>query len=64
MPVKKWFVDVPPQAPDLSKDESLTFVQVAGPFKKKKEAQEWAAKMYGAIGGKINLVSSSEEEHA
>jgi hypothetical protein len=61
---KAWFVDVPQANPDPNRPETLEWIPSGPPdgFSKRKDAIDWAAKMYGAVAGKIQLVTSSDDK--
>lgn len=50
---KKWNVEIPSEHPDA--DGTVTFITVKQ-FKKRKEAVEFADKLYGSKKGKFDLV--------
>jgi hypothetical protein len=59
---KRWFVDVPPPNPDPNVAATQDWIQT-GPaegFKRRKDAVEYAARVYGAVGGKVSLISSGD----
>lgn len=60
---KRWFIDVPPSNPDPARPDTQEWIQTGPPegFKRRKDAIEWAAKVYGAVGGKVQLVSAAEK---